>query len=158
MNGQMDGGMRNIITSIKESIGQSIYSLASQSINQSTNPWASQLEKQSVILIDWLTGWLTDWLTNRLFCLLIHDPLKLIAQSVQNQANLHSSLAQRIQSDNSDGVTRLSLMEFSPDENDLTTSVYMNFASASLLCITSCTQSKVTVRSYFSYTLVCILW
>lgn len=38
MNGQMDGGMRNIITSIKESIGQSIYSLASQSINQSTNP------------------------------------------------------------------------------------------------------------------------
>lgn len=143
MNGQMDGGMRNIITSIKESIGQSIYSLASQSINQSTNPWASQLEKQSVILIDWLTDWQTGS-----FVFWFHDPLKLIAQSVQNQANLHSSLAQRIQSDNSDGVTRLSLMEFFPDENDLTTSVYINFASASLLCITSSSQSKVTVRSY----------
>ena len=143
MNGQMDGGMRNIITSIKESIGQSIYSLASQSINQSTNPWASQLEKQSVILIDWLTDWQTGS-----FVFWFHDLLKLIAQSVQNQANLHSSLAQRIQSDNSDGVTRLSLMEFFPDENDLTTSVYINFASVSLLCITSSSQSKVTVRSY----------
>lgn len=147
MNGQMDGGMTNIITSIKESIGQSIYSLASQSINQSTNPWASQLEKQSVILIDWLTGWLADWKTGS-FVIWFHDPLKLIAQSVQNQANLHSCLAQRIQSDNSDGVTRLSLMEFFPDENDLSTSVYINFASASLLCITSSTQSKATVRSY----------
>lgn len=93
MNGQMDGGMTNIITSIKESIGQSIYSLASQSINQSTNPWASQLEKQSVILIDWLTGWLADWKTGS-FVIWFHDPLKLIAQSVQNQANLHSCLAQ----------------------------------------------------------------
>ena len=147
MTGQMDGGVRNIITLIKESIGQSIYSLASQSINQSTNPWASKLEKQSVILIDWLTDWLTDWQTGS-FVFWFHDPLKLIAQSVQNQANLHSSLAQRIQSDNSDGVTRLSLMEFFPGENDITTSVYINFASASLLCITSSSQSKVTVRSY----------
>ena len=144
MNGQMDGGMRNIITSIKESIGQSIYSLASQSINQSTNPWASQLEKQSVILIDWLT----DWLTNRLFCLLISWSTEINC-SVSSKSSKSSWL---LSSKNSVRQLRWGDKIIShgifPGENHITTSVYINFASASLLCITSSSQSKVTVRSY----------